>query len=118
VDFVKSVLDVLGGRVASDCAYAGVVVLLAKGLYPAEGERDVMKTSPFEHTCNASTPRQISPIGYVRLAASCCTSPAALHRMKQFSERRTEAFSFKRWEVMRFPTGSLQDQISIDWRSE
>lgn len=45
MDFVKSVLDVLGGRVASDCAYAGVVVLLAKGVYPAEGEGDAMNAA-------------------------------------------------------------------------
>jgi hypothetical protein len=44
VDFIKSVLDVLGGRIASDCAHAVVVVLLAKGIYPANGEKnDVMK---------------------------------------------------------------------------
>jgi hypothetical protein len=44
VDFVESVLDVLGGRIASDCAHAGVVVLLAKGIYPAKGEQnDAMK---------------------------------------------------------------------------
>jgi hypothetical protein len=43
MDFVKSVLDVLGGRVAFDCAHAGLVVLLAEGLYPAKSESDAMK---------------------------------------------------------------------------
>jgi hypothetical protein len=43
MDFVKSVLDVLGGCIASHCAHAGIVVLLAKGLHSAKGQNDDMK---------------------------------------------------------------------------
>jgi hypothetical protein len=43
MDFVKSVLDVLGGCVAFDCTHVGVVVLLAKRLCPAKGENNGMK---------------------------------------------------------------------------
>lgn len=47
MDFVKSVLDVLGGRIAFDCAYAGAVVLLAEGLYSAKDENDAMNQLNF-----------------------------------------------------------------------
>jgi hypothetical protein len=43
MDVVKSVLDVLGGCIASHCTHVGFVVLLAKGLHSAKGQNDAMK---------------------------------------------------------------------------
>ena len=98
MDFVKSVLDVLGGRVASDCAYAGVVVLLAKGLHSAEGERDAMKRLQYSRPLDSNTlvmhplldGPKLSLIGYGCPAASYCTPRAALHRWKRFLQKRAE----------------------------
>ena len=100
MDFVKSVLDVLGGRVASDCAYAGVVVLLAKGVYPAEGEGDAMnaaeplRSSTLVMHHSLFDGPNISLIGYGYLAASHCTpsSCSAAPVEAVFTETSREAF--------------------------
>jgi hypothetical protein len=47
MDVVKSVLDVLGGCIASHCTHIGVVVLLAKRLHPAKGESGALKQVNF-----------------------------------------------------------------------
>jgi hypothetical protein len=65
VDFIKSVLDVLGGRIASDCAHVGTVVLLAKETCPAKGEEnDAMKRVNLTiHSSIITFHRKLSLIG-------------------------------------------------------
>jgi hypothetical protein len=102
MDFVKSVLDVLGGCIASHCAHAGIVVLLAKGLHSAKGQNDDMKRLELyirallvmHSTSSLWLATDVPPLA-LALLVQRCTGRSIFYREEQ-------DLSFGRWKPARF----------------